>query len=134
MDKETRKSSHPPGKVPIDLGQTLLKLAAEVHGAAAQCRLIQEAFSRLLTELNHPDLRTEIQILQGVDLVQQTLEDISALLQSSAASGFGRDMPHLIGRDIVRLDSFRQRMGLDASAPDQESGEPGQPDGPVDWF
>lgn len=135
MGKETTRMCSPrPEEPTIDLGQTLLKLAVEVHGTAAHFRLLQEAFSRLLSELDHPDLRTEIQLLQGVDLIQQTLEDISALLHSSASSGFGRDMPRQIGRDIVRLDSFRQRIGLDAAASDDGHGERAVPHDPVDWL
>jgi len=118
----------------IDLGHTLMKLALEVHQTADQCRLIQEAISRLLTDLHHPDLRAEIQFLQGIDLIQQTLEDISALLQTSADSGLGRAMPQQIARDVVRLDSFRERMGLDGAGSDDLPTTSREPQGAVDWL
>jgi len=118
----------------IDLGQTLLKLGGEVHETAAHCHLVQEAFSRLLSKLDHPDLSAEIQILQGVDLIQQTLEDISALLHASAAAGFGQALPRTIGRDIVRLDSLRQRMGLETLGSEDGHGLSEKSHGPIDWL
>lgn len=131
-------STHNPGcpqQVPtIDLGQTLMKLAGEVHKTAGQCGLIQEAISRLLTELHHPDLRAEIQFLQGIDVIQQTLEDISALLRTSADSGLGLPMPQQRASEVVRLDSFRERMGLDGAESDRPPAANPEPQGSVDWL
>lgn len=96
----------------VALDALLRAISLESGQMAEQCNILQWTISALLETVNHPDLGAEIHMLQDIDRIQQTLEDVAALL--AAASGLSAPSPvakHMLA-PAVRLESLRQRLGL----------------------
>lgn len=95
----------------LDLGNTLSLLAKEISEIAGQCESLQTTISGLLDRVEHPDLGAEIHMLQHVDRVQQTLEDISRVLNVAARAETGASLSQLEAGGAIRLESLRRRLG-----------------------
>lgn len=104
----------------VDLGTIMDDVSFELATLSEKCTLLQWSLSSLLDQVHHPDLGAEIHMLQDVDRIQQTLNDIASILAvtRSAANGIPchRDQ---IGK-AIRLESLRQRLGLSRAPTDPD--------------
>lgn len=100
----------------VAFGDLLENLARELHDASQSCVALQWSISALLDKVNHPDLAAEIHMLQDIDRLQQTLDDLSAALRVGASVSGQSRVSRLEAGQSIRLDSLRQRLGL-ANAP-----------------
>ncbi|GGD31474.1 hypothetical protein [Sinisalibacter lacisalsi] len=116
-----------------DLGATLARLSTELERAAMSCAGLQHAMSSLLAKLDHPDLGEEIHMLQDVDRLQQSLEDVSRILAVAAPAGRGRDLDLAAAGQAIRLESLRARLGWGAD-PDQAAPQRWTSRDGIDWF
>ncbi len=114
----------------IGLGRLLADISEETARLAEQCGQLQWSISALLDTLDHPDLGAEIHMLQDVDRIQQTLQDLAAILAMARTGTAGA---RLIRNDIgsaIRLESLRQRLGLSNASPS----DPGPDASDVTWL
>ena len=94
----------------ISLGQILGKSSAELACSVRDCTELQWVISRLLEKSQHPDLVTEMHVLQDIDRLQQTLADLACLLDtiSSEVPELAVDMAS--AQNAMRLASLRARV------------------------
>lgn len=101
-----------PGSAELDLGTLLQRLAVELQESATHLTALQWSISILLEKVHHPDLAEEIHMLQDIDRLQQTLADVAAVIDVTAAL----PAPVAIPRDpvcaAIRLESLRSRLNL----------------------
>jgi hypothetical protein len=116
------------------LARTMDRIAAELAEAAHSCAALQWAVSGLLDRAHHPDLKTELRLLQDIDRQQQILTDLAGLISLAAKA---TPMPECDAAELahaLRLASLRGRLfpGLEADADTGGFPGPGQDD--VTWF
>jgi hypothetical protein len=116
----------------LDFGDVLEDLVREISHAACSCTALQWSISTLLEKVDHPDLAAEIRMLQDVDRLQQTLDDIAAILAIGTGAGRGLSLSRRDVGEAIRLESLRRRMrlGTVAVAPDEEDTESDD----ITWF
>ncbi len=132
-----RSSANPMGRVShraeFDLGETLMNLSCELTQVVQSCDGLQAAVSGLLEQIGDADNGADVQALQNLDRMQQTLEDIAALLCIAAETGRGLHLDPSACARAVRLASLRERLGwLPPEAKDRE--DQGELSGHVDWL
>ena len=85
-------------------------ISSELGQSAKRCAEIQWVISELLERAHHPNLSAELHVLQDIDRIQQTLEDISTLLETMAEPMKGVAFARGPLTDSVKLDSLRVRL------------------------
>ncbi|WP_424943376.1 hypothetical protein [Aliiroseovarius crassostreae] len=127
MHRKLPANSNPPSH---NVAKHVLGRSANELRDLAQLSLeIQWAISSLLDRAHHPDLSAEIHVLQDIDRLQQTLLDLSKLIDgvnTSSAEAL-KAAPELA--NTLTLQSLRKRVFGDVSddADDNQSDE-------VTWF
>lgn len=115
----------------VGLGEILVELSRESHRLAEQCGSIQRSLSAILDIVHHPDLGAEIQVLQNIDRIQQTLSDVSAILAIAGGYANGAQIHKDEIGAAVRLDRLRLSLGLSEDSPEDDL----QPKGcDITWF
>lgn len=99
------------------LAGVLGELAQETARLAEQCGLIQWSISKLLDTFDHPDLGAEIHMIQDIDRIHQTLEDVASVLAVAVLSAEGAPIRRVDFSSAIQLESLRQRMGLSNAPP-----------------
>ena len=94
----------------LPLSNAIGRLSIELERAACDCAELQVLTSSLLEKLNHPDLASEFMMLQDLDRLHQTLENLNAYAHQ--LSGIKADQT--VGRAhleaSIQLMSLRARM------------------------
>lgn len=103
-----QRASHSPTGIGIDT--TLAASSRELGELAHLSKEIQWAISTLLERAHHPDLVAEMHVLQDIDRLQQTLVDLSALLNMISELNCDEALDQQSVKAIVRLDSLRHRL------------------------
>ncbi len=98
------------GEIACEMHLVLEAVAAELEHSARICAEIQWVISELLEYAQHPNLTRELHILQEIDRIQQTLEDLSRLLNATASPVRGVRAKHASLSQHVKLDSLRSRL------------------------
>ncbi|PIE07305.1 MAG: hypothetical protein CSA74_07945 [Rhodobacterales bacterium] len=107
----------------IGLDCLLAQSSEELARLAGQCGQLQWSISAILDTLDHPDLGAEIHMLQDIDRIQQTLQDLAAILDVAGTCSAGARLARDRVGASIRLESLRQRLGLsDAPPPDPGPG------------
>lgn len=115
----------------VGLGELLLEISRESHRLAEQCGSIQRSLSSILDIAHHVGLGAEIQMLQDIDRIQQTLSDVSALLGIASGHANGAQIHKDEIGAAVRLDRLRLRLGLSEDSPGNDL-QPKASD--ITWF
>ncbi len=68
----------------MTMGHLLGRSSEELANSVRACTELQWVISRLLEKSEHPDLVTEMHVLQDIDRLQQTLADLACLLETAA--------------------------------------------------
>lgn len=82
----------------------------ELAQSVSSCTQLQWVISRLLEASKHPDLVTEMHVLQDIDRLQQTLADLACLFERLAESGADVPVCSDTARNAMRLDSLKERI------------------------
>ncbi len=111
-------------------------IAGELGQSAKRCAEIQWVISELLERAHHPNLSAELHVLQDIDRIQQTLEDISALLGTMAEPMKGVAFARDPLTDSVKLDSLRTRLFRMAATGASQAEQPqhGPDKDEITWF
>ncbi len=94
------------------IGKLLFKSAEELSSLAHLSKEIQWAISSLLERAHHPDMSAELHVLQDIDRLQQTLRDLSRLID--AVSVGDPNMTEETLKKELTLDSLKTRLFSDA--------------------
>ena len=102
----------------MTLAHLLGRSSEELASSVRACTELQWVISRLLEKSDHPDLVTEMHVLQDIDRLQQTLADLACLLETVAIEGAEHAIDASTALGAMRLPSLRHRMfgGLEPSA------------------
>ena len=134
--QNTRLTSQPAEQTPDPSMRVILeKTAHELQNTSQRCTALQWSMSALLENAHHPDIATELHLLQDIDRIQQELKDISALLLSIAptTSTITPIVEHLAGS--IKLDSLRARLLPATSGEAPCTDMPSDPnDVDITWF
>ena len=107
----------------MTIGHLLGRSSEELANSVRACTELQWVISRLLEKSDHPDLVTEMHVLQDIDRLQQTLADLACLLETAACENPDQRFDASSALQAMRLPSLRERMfGPDPSAPTQNEG------------
>ncbi len=92
------------------IDDVLLAISGELLESAKRCTEIQWVISDLLERAHHPNLSAEMLVLQDIDRIQQTLQDIARVLHATAepTEGLSCSQEKLIQN--LKLDSLRSRI------------------------
>ena len=93
-----------------EIGLVLGVIASELEISAKRCAEIQWVISELLGRAQHSDIPKELLVLQDIDRIQQTLEDVSRLLEASTHPLKGVVTTQESLSKHVKLDSLRTRL------------------------
>lgn len=85
-------------------------LSVEMKSMALACTELQWLISSLLERAHHPDLPSEIHMLQDIDRIQQTLLDMSALTEIISQPTTGLTLATDDLTSCMKLDSLRTRL------------------------
>lgn len=120
----------------VFLAPLLARLAEELRHTVTRCTELQWTISALLDRVEHPDLGEEIHMLQDIDRMQQVLADIAALVSVASAASQCTTVPLERVGSAIRLESFRNRIGLDnaLNAPTVEDLSADEETGRVTWL
>lgn len=92
------------------VSELLQNMATELSAVASSCGQVQWIISSLLERAHHPDMPAELHMLQDIDRLQQTLEDIASLLEATTGqTGY----PVIEKEELsasLKLDSLRTRL------------------------
>ena len=111
----------------------LQAVSREMISSAKRCTEIQWVISDLLERAHHPNLSAEIHVLQDIDRIQQTLEDLGRLLEVTASPTKGVTLSTAELDRSLKLDSLRARLLADEDK-DDRIGHPND-DGPdITWL
>jgi hypothetical protein len=94
----------------MTLGHLLGRSSVELANSVRACTELQWVISRLLEKSDHPDLVTEMHVLQDIDRLQQTLADLACLLETSASALPEQVFDASSALQAMRLPSLRDRM------------------------
>ena len=94
----------------MTMGHLLGRSSEELANSVRACTELQWVISRLLEKSEHPDLVTEMHVLQDIDRLQQTLADLACLLETAASEGPEMKIDASAALAAMRLPSLRQRM------------------------
>lgn len=119
---------------PMTLSRLLGSSSVELAGSVRACTELQWVISRLLEKSEHPDLVTEMHILQDIDRLQQTLADLACLLEFVAAQGLDIEIDSWAAMGAMRLPSLRQRIFGPTSSDDEGEMVKNETDDDVTWF
>ncbi|NRP50651.1 hypothetical protein XMV201_002422 [Aliiroseovarius sp. xm-v-201] len=117
---------HHPNKLVIR--ETLSAASAELCTLAALSKEIQWAISSLLEKDQHPDLFVELQILQDIDRLQQTLVDLGNMMRVLSANSAFNSIDRETLMQTVQLESLKARLFVGKNAVFEQS------DGEVTWL
>ncbi|HHH89093.1 MAG TPA: hypothetical protein ENK45_00845 [Aliiroseovarius sp.] len=108
--------------------------ARELSSVSDRCMALQWSMSGLLEHANHPDLSTELHLLQDIDRIQQELKDISTLLATVAPTTSDLMAEAAALSESIKLDSLRARIVPASPEESQGSDFPGSETTEVTWF
>lgn len=114
MEPKTKPVS---GPNTMTIGHLLGRSSVELANSVRACTELQWVISRLLEKSDHPDLVTEMHVLQDIDRLQQTLADLACLLETSACALPEQVFDASSALQAMRLPSLRDRMFDLGSAP-----------------
>ena len=102
-------------KIDTDTAECLISdllhnMATELNLLAASCAQVQWVISSLLERAQHPDMPAELHMLQDIDRIQQTLEDIAALLMTTSAQTVYPVLEKEKLSASLKLDSLRAKL------------------------
>ena len=106
-----RKAADPQlGQETCRIDDVLSAISGELVESAKRCTEIQWVISDLLERAHHPNLSEEMHVLQDIDRIQQTLEDIARVLEAAMqpTEGISYSQEKLINN--LKLDSLRARI------------------------
>ena len=130
------------GEIPAQhctASSVLISTSGELSAAAATCDDLQWAVSAVLERAHHPDLPAELQMLQEIDRLQQTLLDIAQLVRTLAKKTDGillsrQDLASGLKLDSLTARLFDQPPGTETrSGPSQDTSE-SQNEEDVTWL
>lgn len=98
------------GPETCQIDDILLAISGELVEAAKRCTEIQWVISDLLERAHHPNLSAEMHVLQDIDRIQQTLEDIARVLRATAEPTEGLIYSREKLVNILKLASLRSRI------------------------
>ena len=110
-------------EIACEMDLVLGAVASELEHSARSCAEIQWVISGLLERAHHPDLAQELHVLQDIDRIQQTLEDLSRLLSATASPVKGVRAKHASLSRHVKLDSLRTRLFRSLAAAKADQGQ-----------
>ncbi|KPN62566.1 hypothetical protein AKJ29_10200 [Aliiroseovarius crassostreae] len=117
---------HHPNKLVIQ--ETLSAASTELCTLAALSKEIQWAISSLLEKAQHPDLFVELQILQDIDRLQQTLVDLGNMMRVLSANSALASIDRETLMQTVQLESLKARLFVRENTVCEQS------DGEVTWL
>lgn len=101
-----------PDEDAVSLADLLADMSGELANMGERCSVLQWSISSLLDRVDHPDLGAEIHMLQDVDRIHQTLNDLSAILAAARPGAEGVAIGRAGIDRAIRLESLRTRLGL----------------------
>ncbi|HGG06034.1 MAG TPA: hypothetical protein ENK28_11295 [Aliiroseovarius sp.] len=97
--------------------ELLVRVSEEMSGLAQSCTEIQWVISTLLETAHHPDLASELHMLQDIDRMQQTLTDLATIVETLAIPVQGSQIRVTEVYNSMRLDSVKEKL-LGTQLPD----------------
>lgn len=102
------------------LSDAMSRLSNELDRAAKDCATLQHLTSSLLEKLHHPDLAAEFLMLQDLDRLHQTLEDLRGLSRVLANVQPDPWIDRMTLENSLHLHSLRSRMFPDIGGTSQD--------------
>lgn len=115
----------PEPETPVE--PVLMALSVEMKAMAQTCTELQWLISTLLERAHHPDLPSEMHMLQDIDRIQQTLIDMAAVVETLSRPTAALSMPTSELASCLKLDSLRARIIVGENQPDNAKEITGQP-------
>ena len=110
MQPERRTKPQAAGQPTCRIDDILSAISEELVASAKRCTEIQWVISDLLEKAHHPNLSEEMHVLQDIDRIQQTLEDIAHILTAAAEPTEGVSFAREKLVENLKLDSLRSRI------------------------
>ncbi len=88
----------------------LVRVSEEMSDLAQSCTEIQWLISTLLETAHHPDLASELHMLQDIDRMQQTLTDLASTVEILAGPVKGRQIRAEDVYNGMQLDSVKVKL------------------------
>ena len=104
---ENRRDGEP---TPVDFNGLFIRISAELQAASRDLARLQMSTSRLLEKSNHPDVAEEMHVLQDLDRLHQTMDDLAKVATVVTSQSVRNEESFELARKEITLESLRRRL------------------------